>query len=355
MTAWKKNAWKVAEEVTKIIDDEPGPAGDYMKSYVTTRQEQQFFFNTTYLLQYTSTKSDINRATVPGNAYFSKIEKFTQEHSESGEMYMEFLKGSCEKEKSERCEYCVSNAFCCSADIKHIPKPYPDAQRPGLHYLPTKDTPTVGRSVDDFHPRVQLKAIFREDNSFFDNPDNIKDFSQKYVVTEDAIKMYVNHMKLLSLRKEKRSKEKAEQREEEARKTYKDYDWEGMFHERSLSQLKVVELDKYIAHHNLGKYGTKKAKLEAIKENIIQELSKRIEREEDGKSDNESSSDSFSSDSEDDSEEEDCVLAEIGISSSEEEEESTEEEEMIASTENFNVNTTIVYTRSGRRATRIQI
>ena len=114
-----------------------------------------------------------------------------------------------------------------------------------------------------------------------------------------------------------------------------------MFHERSLSQLKVVELDKYIAHHNLGKYGTKKAKLEAIKENIIQELSKRIEREEDGKSDNESSSDSLSSDSEDDSEEEDCVLAEIGISSSEEEEESTEEEEMIASTENFNVNTII--------------
>ena len=95
-----KNAWKVAEEVTKIIDDGPGPAGDYMKSYVTTRQEKQFFFNTTYLSQYTSTKSDINRATVPGNAYFIKIDKFTQEHSESGEMHMEFLKGSCEKEKS---------------------------------------------------------------------------------------------------------------------------------------------------------------------------------------------------------------------------------------------------------------
>ena len=197
--------------------------------------------------------------------------------------------------------------------------------------------------MDDFHPMVQLKAIFREDNSFFDNPDNITDFSQKYVVTEDAIKMYVNHMKLLSLRKRKRSKEKAKQREEEARKTYKDYDWEGMFHERSLSQLKVVELDKNIAHHNLGKYGTKKAKLEAIKENIIQELAKPIEREEDGRSDNQS----LSIKSGDDSEKEDCVLAEIGISSSEEEEQSTEEEEMIESTENFNVNTTIVYTRSG--------
>ena len=54
------------------------------------------------------------------------------------------------------------------------------------------------------------------------------------------------------------------------------------------------------------------------------------------------------------SEEEDCVLAETGISSSEEEG-STEEEEMIASTENFNVNMTIGYTRSRQRATRIQI
>ena len=40
----------------------------------------------------------------------------------------------------------------------------------------------------------------------------------------------------------------------------------------------------------------------------------------------------------------------------EEEKESTEQEKkMIDSTENFNVNTTIVYTRSGRRATQIQI
>lgn len=103
-----------------------------------------------------------------------------------------------------------------------------------------------------------------------------------------------------------------------------------------------MEIEKYIAHHNLGKYGTKRAKLEAIKENIIQELAKRIEREEDGKSDNLSPSDSVRSESEDGSEEEYCVLTEIGILSSEEEEKSTEEEEMIESTENFNVNTTIV-------------
>ncbi len=187
-----------------------------MKSCVTTRQNEQFFFNTTYLLQYTSTKSDANKATVPGNAYFSRIEKFAQERSETGEMYMEFLKGSCGNEASEKCEFCASNDFCGSANITHIPKPYPDAQRPGLHYRAAKDTPIVGRSVDDFHPRAHLKATFKEDNSYFDNPDNIKEFSKKFVVSESAIKMYVNHMKLLSLRKGKRSTEKAEERKKES-------------------------------------------------------------------------------------------------------------------------------------------
>ena len=165
------------------------------------------------------------------------------------------------------------------------------------------------------------------------------------MVTEDAIKMYVNHMKLLSLRKEKRSKEKAQQREEEARKTYADYDWEGMFHDRSLSKLKVFELDKYMSHQNLGKYGTKTAKLEAIKANIIQQLSGRIEEEEYGESEDESDNES----------EEDCVLAEIGDSSSEEEDGSEEEETAIESSGSFNVNTSIVCTRSGWKATRIQM
>ena len=57
----------------------------------------------------------------------------------------------------------------------------------------------------------------------------------------------------------------------------------------------------------------------------------------------------------------DCALEAVSLlwrneyKEAEEEEESTEEEKMIESTDNFNVNTTIVYTRSGRRATQIQI
>ena len=57
----------------------------------------------------------------------------------------------------------------------------------------------------------------------------------------------------------------------------------------------------------------------------------------------------------------DCALEAVSLlwrneyKEAEVEEESTEEEKMIESTDNFNVNTTIVYTRSGRRATQIQI
>ena len=76
-------------------------------------------------------------------------------------------------------------------------------------------------------------------------------------------------MKLLSLRKEKRSKDKAEKHQEQASKTYEDYDWEGMFNNRSLSKLKVLELDKYIAYHKLGISGTKKLNWKQSKQILL--------------------------------------------------------------------------------------
>lgn len=32
----EKNAWQVAHEVAAMVDDEPGPAGDFVLCYVTT-------------------------------------------------------------------------------------------------------------------------------------------------------------------------------------------------------------------------------------------------------------------------------------------------------------------------------
>ena len=47
--------------------------------------------------------------------------------------------------------------------------------------------------------------------------DNIDDVSRQYVVSAEAVKNYVDHMKLLALKHEKRSSEKAQQRDAESR------------------------------------------------------------------------------------------------------------------------------------------
>jgi hypothetical protein len=125
-----------------------------MKLSVTTSKEMQFFFNSAYLMKYSTVKSEVRRKSIPGNAYFSKINAFMVAHCDIGEMYFEYLKGSCEAKSGKRCNYCISHNFCCSS-ITHVARPYPNLQSSGFHYLPAKDTPTAERSVDDYHPRVQ--------------------------------------------------------------------------------------------------------------------------------------------------------------------------------------------------------
>ena len=125
-------------------------------------------------------------------------------------------------------------------------------------------------------------------------------------------------------------KEKAQQRDAESRKNYRGYDWETMFCDGSLSKLKAVELDKYLTHHNLRKHPTKKAKLETINKKI-QELSWQVEEDEE---------DYVLRDSEDDSDND----------SGEDSEEDCESVEMPAIAQ-----TSVVYTRSGRRATQFRL
>ena len=43
----KKNAWAVAKQVHLRIDDEKGPAGDYLKFSVTDQEDEKFFFQQT--------------------------------------------------------------------------------------------------------------------------------------------------------------------------------------------------------------------------------------------------------------------------------------------------------------------
>jgi len=55
----EKNARQVAEELTTMVDDEPGPAGDFVKCYVTTCKKYQFFFSTKgSLMQYAAAMTE---------------------------------------------------------------------------------------------------------------------------------------------------------------------------------------------------------------------------------------------------------------------------------------------------------
>ena len=184
-----------------------------------------------------------------------------------------------------------------------------------------------------------MKKIFAGNKQYFDDPNNIKQFSK-----EDAVRKYVDHMKLLELKREKRAKEKAQKDQAESKKNYNDYDWKKMFHDGSLGKLKVAVLDKYLNYHNLGNYSNKKLKLEAINMHITRQLNVKFEEDEEGK-ESEGEIQSEESDSEE-------YIEEIGLSDC-----SDNDDNVTGDTDELESPQTLVavYTKSGRRATRFKV
>ena len=148
-----RNVWKVAQEVAATTDDEPGPAGDFTKCYVTTCEKSQFFFNRSHLMQYAAAKTEAKKQQVPGCNYFKKIYSFMDTHCQSGEMFLEYLKGSCEISSSGKlCDFCKSSEKCCS-QTERVPRLFPDHQSPGLHYrnLWVRRQPATGALMMIYH------------------------------------------------------------------------------------------------------------------------------------------------------------------------------------------------------------
>ena len=90
----ERNAWRVAQNVVSRINGEPGPAGDFMKAFVTNRKEQQFFFNTEYIQQYNAAKSETRKVKVSGHIYFKKLDDFIESCMITGEMFHEYCEMS---------------------------------------------------------------------------------------------------------------------------------------------------------------------------------------------------------------------------------------------------------------------
>ena len=369
----QKNVWRVAKDVTERIQDEPGPAGDFMKAFVTPRENEQFFFNAKQLREFTSA-AESKQKDVPGHAYFQKIETFLKQHVQVGELYLEFLKGDCKQTSGKLCDFCTK---CPSfrEKLQRVPRPKPDVTAlPGLKYLPHDKTPnrtTDGhqRPLDDFQPRAQIKKHVKEGKLTLTDSESITSFSKAFAVEEDLVRNYLEHLQYLKLKKLKRRDDRKKKKEAESQMTYNDYDWEDMFKKGTLKKKTVPVLDLFLEKHQLGtnrkrKKGEKlqvifawlaKAQLEKIGEgedsNKVEDETDEVEDDTDEVEEEEEDDDGeeseyknaddndLASDSEDDNS--DVVLQEIGYSSDEDEE---TEDETEGETEHLR-------TRAGRHAT----
>ncbi len=160
----EQNAWRVAKDVAERINHEPGPAGDFIQSHLSPQKSEKFFFNTEHLRQFVSS-AESKQKNIPGCAYFKKISVFLKGHVQVGELYLEYLKESCQETSGTLCEFCTRFPRSIQ-DLKRVPRPMPNKEAlPDLCYLAFDKTPTVSsngspREVDDFQPRAQIKREF---------------------------------------------------------------------------------------------------------------------------------------------------------------------------------------------------
>ena len=125
-------------------------------------------------------------------------------------------------------------------------------------------------------------------------------------------------MTLLSLKKDKRKKERLAEKLAEASKTCCEYDWNGMFKDGSLSKQTKAVLDKYLKQHGLHTASNKQGMLMAVQRHIIEkQVQESVEEEENPPCGSEDEEEYLSFDEEND--ESYYVLAEIGSSSEEDE------------------------------------
>ena len=129
-----------------------------MKSFLTPKVDDQFFFNKEHLDEYFSTSSVAVKKSVPGYNYIQKIEQYYQDHFETGKLYMEFLRGDCRVLAGNLCSFCASLTSAPRIENR-VPRPMPDPENSGL-YFKAFDTPThvdgKRRSPDDFMPGVNI-------------------------------------------------------------------------------------------------------------------------------------------------------------------------------------------------------
>ena len=77
----------------------------------------------------------------------------------------------------------------------------------------------------------------------------IKEFSEKYIVSEKLVADYIEHLTdIIEMRKDKRPTDNDRKRAERKQQGYNDIDWQDLYRRSQLSSLRVSELELYINH-----------------------------------------------------------------------------------------------------------
>lgn len=275
----ERNAWEVATEVAKRIDDAP-VLSEYITAYVSKKPENHFFFNEDNISKFFKTKSS---ESIPGNTYMLKIAKFIEIHYQFGELYMEYLKESCKKNLDGKlCDFCESCSLV-GPPFQRIPQPIPDPENPA-HYMDVFSTPSTNtdgspRKPDDWQPRAQLKHCFYSNKITLSDTDSIKEFAKEFAVDEKYVRTYIEHLNILKLKDTIRKQQRKADKHGRDSKRYEDYDWLDMVLKGTLKQLLVAELNKYLVHHGLLTAGRKNDKIETVTCHVLRSKSnKEIEK-----------------------------------------------------------------------------
>ena len=119
----EQSAWTIAKNVAKRINHEPGPAEDYSQSFLTPHKNAQFLFNSKQLHWFVSAPQS-KQKNITEAAYFKKLNKLMTEHFQVGELYLEYLKGDCQKTNKTLCEFCTKPP-CLAPGSERVARPMP--------------------------------------------------------------------------------------------------------------------------------------------------------------------------------------------------------------------------------------
>ena len=94
--------------------------------------------------------------------------------------------------------------FVSPSPATPTPRPYPDyIKLPDFHCIPSTKIPTSGRKPDDYQPWAQIKQMFQKGKLKAGDKKAIKEFSEKYIVSEKLVADYIEHLTDIEMRKDK--------------------------------------------------------------------------------------------------------------------------------------------------------